>query len=411
MEIATKHRIQIERIAYGGAGIGHIDGKIVFVPGALPGEEVAIEIVRDKPRHAFGRMVEQPSNASPFRTEPRCPFALRPPDCASALSRTVCPGCVYQHLSYEVEIAEKQRQHREKLGRLPFTDDGEFLPPIAAAEAYHYRNKLSLHAQICGSSHRLGYFLEDNRTVFDLPTCPLAMNPILERLCALRENRAFRKALRDGDRLTLRQTAGGDVWDWVGTAKSNDTWLREETPFGTFSVPRNGFFQVNPEIAAHLAETVAITARAVRPERILDLFCGVGVFGIVAARQTGCPALGIEENPECIAAAVCNARRAELENAVFQVRNLVKNADIPAEFTGSGTFAIVDPPRNGLPPAVVAALIRQRPETLLYISCAADTLARDLASLTKTAGYRIRSTQVFDMFPRTPHFESTTLLV
>ena len=176
------------------------------------------------------------------------------------------------------------------------------------------------------------------------------------------------------------------------------------------SAPRGGFFQVNPPVADLLLDEVSAAIRAVQPGFVIDLYCGVGVFSLAAAASGVAAGLGIDNDPAAIAAAGFNARQRGLSGFRFQaaaaeaaIRDALRAA--PA----SRSLLIVDPPRAGLGKAVRVAIVAGRPAHVVYVSCAPDTLARDLAEF-RAAGYAVRSARLVDMFPRTAYFESVCVL-
>jgi len=406
--------LTITDIPYGGRGIGRLDGKVCFVPGVLPGETVAVRIVKDRSDFTEAEPIELLS-ASPHRIPPSCPFAfsflkthpapLFPAPCSQLASS--CPGCCYQHAAYDEEIRIKQVQLRSLLARHTNEGAGILLPPVAASSPLEYRNKMALHAQADGAEMRLGYFMADNTTVLDIPACPLALAPLNALLEERRRDPSFRLTLRDGMTVTFRWTEkDGAVW-WRNRASEKDIWMVESSVIGPLSVPRNSFFQMNPAMAGRLVESVIALLRASPPHTVVDLYCGVGVFALAAA-TAGIPrGIGIDLDGPAIKAAEFNARKLGLSNT--QWKSATANEGIP----GLGldrpaeTTLIVDPPRNGLGRKLVQDILKHRPLRILYISCAPDTMVRDAAWLME-GGYSILSSQLFDLFPRTAHFESLT---
>lgn len=398
----------IDRVAFGGAGVTRLDGCVVFVPGVLPGETVRFRIRAGKKTHAQAELVEV-LTPSPDRRPNACPFMSHPRG-RGPLADPVCAGCAYGHVAYERETALKQEQFGEALARIGGLADLTPEPPLASPRELHYRNKITLHAQLDGTECRLGYLQLDNRTVLDIPACPLAAPDLETLLRDLRARPGFFRTLRDGMRLTLRRTDRDGALYWRGEPGPREPWLEESTPVGPLRVPRGSFFQVNPAAAALLIEAVQAIVRQVAPAWFLDLFCGVGLFSLAAAR-TGVPAgVGLDLDPAAIAAAVCNAQRHGLDGYRFRACPVERGLDEELRAAPLGqTLLLLDPPRTGLDPAVTALLAAHRPRDIVYVSCAADTLARDLARLTG-AGYGVRSARMVDLFPRTAHFESVTWL-
>ena len=407
--------LSIIETAFGGKGVARLDGKVCFLPGVLPGEHVRAAIVRD--RKDFCEAVPLAIlDPSPHRSVPACPLSLSCPvsnlksPILTPENAAACPGCAYQHVAYEHEILLKQNQLKAFLARNAGADPGLTLAPVPSPLPLGYRNKMALHAQRDGKETRFGYFTEDNTTVVDVPACPLAAPPLNALLAELRAKPGFLGGLRDGMTVTFRWTErDGAVW-WRGRASEKDTWLVETSPSGPFSVPRNSFYQVNPPVANLLVERVAGLIEAQQPVTAIDLFCGIGVFAIAAARRGVPSVIGVDADEAAIEAARYNARQhgtgnvewipATARRAIARLRERPKS---------DRTTLILDPPRTGIGHDLIGDILRLAPAHILYVSCAADTLCRDLKDF-KTAGYSVRHAQLFDMFPRTPHFESLTEL-
>lgn len=408
--------LSVIEMAFGGKGVARLDGKVCFLPGVLPGERVRAAIVRDRKDFcdAVPLAILDPS---PHRAAPACPLAFRVPagtDAKSQISNSSshlpCPGCAYQHVAYEHEILLKQNQLKALLARNAGVDPGLTLAPVPSSVPLGYRNKIALHAQRDGKETRFGYVAEDNTTVVDVPACPLAAPPLNALLADVRAKPGFLGGLRDGMTVTFRWTErDGAVW-WRGRASEKDTWLVEASAPGPFSVPRNSFYQVNPAVANLLVERVAGLIQARQPGVVIDLFCGIGVFAIAAALRGVPSVIGVDEDEAAIAAARYNAGQhgtgnvewipATARRAIARLRERPRN---------DRTTLILDPPRTGIGHDLIGDILRLAPAHILYVSCAADTLCRDLKGL-KDAGYSVRHAQLFDMFPRTAHFESLTEL-
>ena len=401
--------LAILEVAFGGKGIGRLDGKVCFVPGVLTGERVRAAIVKDR-KDYFDAVPLAILDASPNRVEPACPLACRLFQISNLRFDMHCPGCAYQHATYEEEIGLKQTQFRSLLARNACCDTTAVLAPVPSTQTLGYRNKMALHAQRDGKEVRFGYFAEDNTTVIDVPACPLAAPPINALLSELRAKPGFLGGLRDGMTVTFRWTErDGAVW-WRGRAKEKDIWLLEASAIGPLSVPRNSFFQVNPAVARLLVRRVADRVEAQRPDAAVDLFCGIGLFAIAAALRGVPRVTGVDEDEAGIAAARHNAKQRRLDHVEWMSATAEHAIARLCERPPQGKITLIlDPPRTGLGPALIRALARLAPAHILYVSCAVDTLSRDLKGL-KEAGYTVRQSQLFDMFPRTAHFESLTEL-
>jgi 23S rRNA (uracil1939-C5)-methyltransferase len=408
MAFETSYVGLVESIAFGGAGVVRLEGWVIFIPGVLPGERIRFKIRSGHKAFAQGDVLEV-LEPSPDRIEPECPLMWHPLG-PGPQRRPCCPGCAYGHAAYARELALKQEQFAEVLARIGGLKDLTFRKPIGSPLPFQYRNKIVLHTQKDNKATKLGYLELDNRTVLDIPTCPLATPPINALLQTMRAKPGFLHGLRPGMDVTFRWTERDGALCWRGQADSRDPWLEESTPVGPLRVPRGSFFQVNPGAAALLIEAVQAIMKQAKPVRFVDLFCGTGLFSLAAAKMGIEEGAGLDSDPAIIAAAVENAIRHKLTGYTFQAaRAELDLAAVLQAGSSRTTLLLVDPPRTGLELGVTSAIIDFKPRDIIYVSCAADTLARDLARLT-AAGYTAKSLQLVDMFPRTAHFESVVWL-
>ncbi|MGN0886774.1 MAG: class I SAM-dependent RNA methyltransferase [Candidatus Spyradenecus sp.] len=375
--------LHIDDVGYGGDGVARTASPVTFVPGAFTGETVEAELIQRKPNFARARLLRV-LEPSPDRITPEGP---------------VVPGMVYAELAYPAEVALKHHQLQTLLTRIGRLEDLSCLrAPVPSPLAAHYRNKLTLH----WDGRALGYIGEDNRTVLDTPACPLSHPAINAELQRLRADSRRLRALRPGSRVTFRHTAHDGVRLGLGKPPAGE--LTEALAGLTLSVAADAFFQVNPAAAECLLAAFRAAVAALAPRRALDLYCGCGLFGLVAAQAGVRSLFGLETTPSAVRSAQRNAAHLGLE-ATYRC---APAESLPQDLPPADLW-IVDPPRDGLSPAVRDHLLRARPPHLAYISCGPDTLARDLRAL--APAYRPTAIQLFDFFPRTAHFETLTLLV
>jgi len=393
----------VESLAYGGDGIARVEGRVLFIPETAPSERVRARITQVKKNFARAEVCEI-LEASPDRIIPCC--RLPAPD---KHSECRVPGCVYDHLAYTAELHAKQQQLENFIRRLPSCAETEFLPPFASPRPLHYRNKLVLHAAKHQGEIRLGYRQEPAHTVLDVPACPLACDEINAALADFRRSAEFRTVAPQSD-VTFRHTPLDGTRVLRSDKKSApacDVLLTENSPVGPLRVPVDGFYQVNPAVGDALVRTVADWFAA-SPEspNLLDLYCGIGIFGFACMKAGGSCLTGIESGRSAIAAARQNASSLGLP-ATFHCQALGRD-HIDWSKLGAApqrTTCIVDPPRDGLTPDIAQALASRSIARLFYVSCDPATLTRDLKTLL-SGGYRISRVQLFDMFPRTSHFET-----
>jgi len=304
-------------------------------------------------------------------------------------------------------VTIKQGQLAEQLRRFAGLEDVCMGEVVASPKSLHYRNKITLHSVMDGKV--LGYVGDDNRTVVDVEACPLAMEPINELLATLRADKEFRGRLQHRENVTLRWTEQDGALFWVGKPEPGVPDLVQHTTLGELRVPRRSFFQVNDAVATELVTAVTALIAELAPESVVDLYCGVGVFALAAAKSGVKQVLGIENDYRAVRTAEANAAKLEL-NAEFvsgACAELVRSALGAVDM--ASTLVVADPPRTGLEKEVVEALYTSRPKDLIYVSCAPDTLGRDIRLLA-AEGYSLKRAQVFDMFPRTAHFETLAWL-
>lgn len=401
--------LAITDVVYRGKGIARSGGRVIFVPGVIAGESVKAEITKDHKNFSDARLVEI-RNASPMRMRPKCPLALCPAGVPGSIPLP-CAGCCYQHMRYEEEVRIKQSQLVNMLERMAKIGASVCLPPVPSPSELNYRNKIVLHGGIAGDKPVLGYFGDDNASVVEIPECHLAMPALNELLSSLRSKEGFISSLKPGARVTLRHTPHDGAVSWVGKCSGGDTWLVEEVPLaGVVRVPRDSFFQVNPAVANVLLEKVVDLIKRYLPEVFVDLYCGVGVFALAAARAGVARVMGIDSDSLAISAAKHNAEANQFQAISFGTNIAAKGLKgLSREISGAKTVILVDPPRRGLEEIETGLIGSLRPAAIIYVSCAPDTMARDVGKL-REGGYVVTETTLIDMFPRTPYFESITCL-
>jgi len=403
MEVDAEIECRIDDNAYGGDGIARVDGMVVFVKGAFKGETVKARIRQVKKRFAKAEFVEL---IEPSAEIPRLP------------RYTQVPGMVYAPIPPECELALKSAQLVNFLSKLD--ENCTIDEPVVCGNGLGYRNKVTYHVE----GGRVGYREEGSHNVADIEYDPLACDPINAALADARRvaisssspprSKSRSHDSRSDDVLTIRHTDLDGVHYWRGPAP-RDLVLHEETAGLVFEVPTDGFYQVNPSVGEKLVEAVR-KAYLEKPGDLLDLYCGVGVFGIACLkaavgqieRTSGSrfPRLvGVESGRGAIACAKRNAAAAGIAANFFCER---VGASLGRMRVSPGHTIVVDPPRGGLEPNVAPWLAKCGAARILYVSCDPATLTRDLEGM--RAGYRISRVRLFQMFPRTARFETLVQL-
>jgi len=403
--IGTIVELQIESLAYRGAGVARQDGLVYFVPETCPGETVRAGVTKHGKRFVEAE-VESILVASAARIAPCCRVA----DAEGTLQRV--PGCVYDHLTYQAEVEAKQSQYLDFLSRQAGLENAAALLaiPFPSPKELQYRNKIVLHSGDTGSGRGLGYKLPGSGRILDMPACPLASQEINRTLEKLRDSRRLDALLEKETDVTLRWTQTDGTVMWAGKAVPGARMLSEETAIGILEVPPDGFAQVNPAVSQALTEEIMQLLRREKPRQLVDLYCGSGIFALAAAKSGVAQVIGIETNRRSVHSADSNARKLGLSADFLCCPASEGLRKVERGFESQTGAMILDPPRQGLDSATLQALLDLRPALLIYISCAPDMLARDLKRLTGEGSYELVSGALFDMFPRTAHFETLNIL-
>ena len=392
--------VYIAKNVYGGDGMGRLgDGRVVFVPGAFAGENVKAELIEEKRNFVKARLVEivEPSPERIGR------------DGKGDGSAPVVPGMVYSDLSYRGECEAKRRQLEE------FFDRARIVHPEIGQSTnrtfFNYRNKAVYHFAKQKGKWVLGYRTEPSHEIVDVTVDPLACPEINAKLPEIRRQvlalltqgaEVVRKSVEKEGNVTVRWTSRSGVQWWIGRAKQ-PVVMKELTCGKVFEVPSDGFYQVNPEVGEELVKAVVAEFKKSPTEELLDLYCGVGVFGLCCA-----PAklTGIESGRQAIEFAKKNASSQNYAGARFYAEEVGRN--LKRIRITERTTVVVDPPRAGMEPNVPKWLAESKAPRIFYVSCDPATLMRDLRTLTRN--YEVESVRWFNMFPRTARFETLVVL-
>ncbi len=428
-------------------GVCRHEGMAVFVPGMLPGERAMVRIVKPEKRYAFGR-VERLLDTSPDRAEPRCPVYKR------------CGGCSCQHMRYETSLAFKRDQVQELLRRVGGLDI-EVPPVIGMENPFAYRNKGAYPVSEINGQPVCGFFAPRSHDLIALPQagCMIQREDSRDacfavlawmRACGVRayDERSGRGLVRH---IMTRSTKAGGLMVVLVVTSANVPQkelllgkLREAVPglesvclsinsrrtnvilgeeihtlWGQsemedtigglrFSVSPLSFFQVNPEQTEKLYGLALEYAQLTGNENVVDAYCGAGTISLLLA-QKAAQVTGIEIVPEAIENAKANAARNGIGNARFLVG---ATETLLPKLVADGLrpdVVVVDPPRKGCEEAVLRAIAEAKPKRVVYVSCGAPTLARDVKFLCEN-GYRAQKVQCVDMFCWTGAVETVMLL-
>ena len=347
---------------------------VVFVPFGLPGETVRVRLVERKRNFARGEIVAR-LNDAPERVVPACPYFGR------------CGGCDWQHMAYADQLRAKTALVAEQLARIGKFADPPLRPCIASPSAYEYRNHARLHVTATQQPGRIGYRAARSHAVVPVADCPICEPALRAQIADWAERRLDPM---QGNEIELRT--------WVDTVEVRGL---------AYAAGEGVFFQANTAVAGLLVEAVLDTLALGGGERVLDLYCGVGLFTVPIA-QRGAQVTGVEANPTAAADAERNLRTAGAAGQILaaDVADALRSSPVAGQ---SWDAVLLDPPRTGVDSPALAALIALHAPRVVYVSCEPATLARDLRLLVD-GGYRLQWAQPFDMFPQTRHVETLALL-
>ena len=424
----------IESLDHEARGITRLEGKTIFVEGALPGEKVEYTSFRRKPNYEVAQ-ADRILKASPDRVAPKCPHYGS------------CGGCSMQHLDSTAQVAAKQRVLESNLWHLDRLRAEQLYAPIhGPAWGYRFRARLAARFVAKKGGMLIGFHERKSSYIADMTTCPNLPPHVSKLLVPLRElvaglsisaampqvelavgEHITALVLRNLEALTAadeaRVKAFADRHDVVfylqpqGPATAY-RFYPLEGPCLTYALPEYAiehafspteFTQVNHAVNRVLVRR-AMALLDPRPgERIADMFCGLGNFTLPIARL-GAQVVGVEGSRELVRRAGENAAANGLaEKVEYGVANLFEATSESLAALGRFDKMLIDPPREGALELVKAIDPEQAPRRIVYVSCNPSTLARDAAILVSQKGYRLLGAGVVNMFPNTSHVESIAL--
>lgn len=454
MKVNELQILTVSDVVLGGQALARHEGRVVFLDRGLPGDRVQARLTRMRRRYAEGRL-ESVLESTARRVPAPCPHVAK------------CGGCRFQDLDYGEQLALKERQVRETLAHLGGVPDPRVLPIVAAPEPFHYRNKMEFgfgpgpDGQPVLGLHERGAF----DRLFALEVCMIA-SPLTAEIvrttaafASARGWRAWHPRHHTGvaRHLVVRhlpltgqcavhlvaasdELAGLEEWARAIAALSpeirsvtrilnrshaqvatgeeerilhGDSFIVERLLGLEFEAGSAAFLQTNSRQAEALYQAALETGDPAAGDTVLDLYCGAGTLTLLFARAAAA-AIGVETVAPAIESARRNASRNQIGNASFvtgEARQVLREW-ARGERPGAPRpeLVVVDPPRAGLHPRVVARTAELRPSRIVYVSCNPATLARDVKDFA-THGFALDRVQPFDMFPHTPHIECVARLL
>ncbi|WP_321531516.1 class I SAM-dependent RNA methyltransferase [uncultured Desulfuromonas sp.] len=421
--------LTVTTLAHGGAGLGHHDGKAVFVFGAIPGDRIRCHIVQNKKRYARADLVEI-LDPSDLRQEPACSHFGD------------CGGCDWQQLSYEQQCQWKQRLFADSCVRHGHIEQGSVRAFVPAPQEFGYRSRVQFKCGNAAQGFVLGFYRRGSHDVIDVRQCPVVAPPIAAQMTAWRtlfdgsvyasfvsqidvavgcddalrtivhyhgtETNAFCSWLAgclnavDGAVLVQSGHKSGKSALTVLRGQANLAIRVDDPPLELHYGP-GGFAQVNLAQNRQLVARVIEAAEVTAEDCVLDLYCGMGNFSLPLARCAG-EVVGVEDYAPSIASAADNRDALGLDNATFHACSV---KDFLGRWKRAADVIVLDPPRSGARDAV-AGIMGCRPRRIVYVSCDQQTLMRDITALAQA--YTVTSIQALDMFPQTCHTEVLAVL-
>jgi 23S rRNA (uracil1939-C5)-methyltransferase len=416
-------------LTHDGLGVAVVDGRRVFVAGALPGERVELALGRRRRQHREAELVRVLEPA-PARVVPHCEYF------------GVCGGCALQHLAPDAQVSLKQRAVAETLTRIGNAVPEEWLAPITGPE-WGYRRRARLGVKYVAGKERVlvGFRERAAPYVTDMARCPVLAAPVgalLGELAVLVAATSVRERVPQIE-VAVGENAAALVFRVLDKPTAADEALLAEfgrrhdvdiylqptgvagniVPLGEpralqYALRAHGvvlrfvptdFIQVNAVVNARMVDAAIELAEVRSDDRVLDLYCGLGNFSLPFARRAA-QVLGVEGDAGLVARAARNAERNGIGNARFVAADLAE-PDWPF-LRGDWSVIVLDPPRTGAE-APVASLVHSGARKLVYVSCHPATLARDARVLLESGRWRLRYAHVLDMFPHTHHVEVMAL--
>ena len=392
-------KIEVLKLDNFGRGIAYLNNKICFIENALPKEIVEIEILEETKKYYSAKVIKY-IETSPLRIEEECPYS------------SICGACNLNHICFNEENKfklDKVKSIMKKFANI----DSNLIKGIIYHDRNNYRNKITLH----GRDNEIGLYKEKTNEIIPINSCLLVnpkINEIIKVLNSLYKeiSEVIIKTSNDNSKVMVKITGKVDnislLKELCDVLIINDEYITDnhviETNIGNkkYIEGINSFFQVNNTLTKELYDEVLENVKDKGYNNVLDLYCGTGTIGIYISDYCK-KIIGIDSNKSNIDDAIENKKINKTDNISFICDKVENKID---EFKDVDLI-IVDPPRAGLDEKTKKYLKEINPERIIYVSCDPITLARDINDLNT---YNVKYIKVFNMFPRTYHCESVTVL-
>ncbi|WP_029407899.1 23S rRNA (uracil(1939)-C(5))-methyltransferase RlmD [Thiomicrorhabdus sp. Milos-T2] len=384
------HAIKIERLTHDGRGVAHLNGKTVFVADTVPGDRVSLKITKQQDKFDEAELItiETPSTE---RQEPFCHLYKK------------CGGCQLQHLNIEAQRHWKTQNFITQLTKAVNAKHCTTVAPlIGEDQGYRRRGRFGLAISKKDKQARLGFREKQSNDLIDIEHCPI-LTPALNQALQKQRPQLLEFASRAYKEITMVEADNG-----VFTTKSSEQAAANLEPSYeledlTLHFPADGFVQVNRQQNKQMVKQAIDWLELDKKHNVLDLFCGVGNFTLPIAKQVK-QIVGIEGLSELVDAAANNSTNNNIDNSQFFKANLFEACEKLAWFREQKYHRVLlDPGRQGAF-EICKKLHLLKADIIVYVSCNASTLIRDIKELEKQ-GYQLNKAGLIDMFPHTIHTE------
>lgn len=448
MTLGQRIPLTIKRLGINGEGIGYYKRNVVFVKGALPGEEIYAELTKINRNFAEAKVLKI-HKKSKARQIPPCPVYEE------------CGGCQLQHMKYSFQLTAKRDVIVQALNKYVKSKakNIQIRQTIGLDDPWHYRNKSQFQVRKPGNQVLAGLYAENSHKLLNIDDC-LVQHPMTTKITnatkkvindlniPIYDGRSLKGIVRtivvrvgiqtgevqlvlittrknfpnkellveklkqiDPTVVSIVQNINADKTSLIFgeqsiTLAGKDT-IHEELGELAFDLSARAFFQLNPQQTVHLYNQIKQAAALTGKETVVDAYCGVGTIGLWLANAAK-EVRGMDIIPESIQDAKQNAKKHGFKHTQYVTGTAEKWLDVWQKEGFVPDVLTVDPPRTGLAPSLINTILKVKPNRVVYTSCNPSTLAKDLQELTKI--YHVEYIQPMDMFPQTSHVESVSLL-